>query len=115
MSSLCCPSCRRTDDPDTCGGQEVFGANGKSQGVVLCPCHLKDPANSTEAKLKPRRSRAQSLPQPAEGESLLDIQMPFGKYTGQRIGDIPKSYCVWALGNLTIDGVLETALKERVK
>lgn len=42
----------------------------------------------------------------------LKMLMPFGKHKGTPIGDLPRSYCQWAIENLTdLDGDLKASLE----
>lgn len=45
----------------------------------------------------------------------LDARFPFGKHKGERIKDMPRSYCDWALRNMTdLDPDLREALQIRL-
>ena len=50
-----------------------------------------------------------------KGDNEIDTNiMPFGKYEGEYISDIPISYVKWCLRNLDLDGWLEVELEHAV-
>lgn len=47
-------------------------------------------------------------------ESLEDIRMPFGKYKGESLLDIPVSYLEWVYDNIELDGDLEESVSNAI-
>lgn len=45
---------------------------------------------------------------------LEDIQMPFGKYKGESLLDIPVSYLEWVYDNIELNGDLEKAVSDAI-
>jgi len=45
---------------------------------------------------------------------LEDIIMPFGKYKGEQLLDIPASYLEWIYDNLELNGDLEQAVSDAI-
>lgn len=43
-----------------------------------------------------------------------DIIMPFGKYKGEQLLDIPVSYLEWIYDNLELNGDLEQAVSDAI-
>lgn len=43
-----------------------------------------------------------------------DIIMPFGKYKGEQLLDIPASYLEWIYDNLELNGDLEQAVSDAI-
>jgi len=41
----------------------------------------------------------------------INMEMPFGKYEGEEISDLPISYVEWCLDNLDLDDWLEVELE----
>ena len=47
-------------------------------------------------------------------DHLEDIIMPFGKYKGEQLLDIPASYLEWIYDNLELNGDLEHAVSDAI-
>lgn len=47
-------------------------------------------------------------------DHLEDIIMPFGKYKGEQLLDIPASYLEWIYDNLELNGDLEQAVSDAI-
>lgn len=45
---------------------------------------------------------------------LEDVVMPFGKYKGEQLLDIPTSYLEWIYDNLELNGDLEQAVSDAI-
>ena len=51
-------------------------------------------------------------PDPQHLQKLAAAVMPFGRYAGRRLVDLPEPYIVWLVGNALPDGELGTLLLE---
>lgn len=51
-------------------------------------------------------------PDPQHLQKLAAVVMPFGRYAGRRLVDLPEPYIVWLVGNALPDGELGTLLLE---
>lgn len=50
-----------------------------------------------------------------ETDESQRVVMPFGKYKGEYLGDIPVSYLIWAYENLDLRLPLRKAIKSTIK